>query len=43
MPRRLLDWKIQRNGNSIKLFEKGVYVGSISLSELSRIIREARG
>lgn len=42
MARPKLKYKIQRNGDSIKYFEDGEYIGSISLKKLGVIIRRQR-
>jgi len=43
MPRKLLDYKVERNKNSLKFYEEGVYLGSISLKVLGGIIRHMKG
>lgn len=42
MGRYQLEYKVQRNGNSLKYYEHGEYLGSISLKRLGQLIRREK-
>lgn len=43
MARPKKDWKIQRNGESVRFFKDGVYLGSLSLRFLEQNLKSKPG
>lgn len=42
MVRELLDVRIEKNGDSLKIFEKGVYIGSFSIRKLLVVVKRIK-
>lgn len=38
MPRKLLGYRVERNGNSLKVFKLGEYVGSIGVDQIGMLL-----